>query len=438
MRATTIIFEEDSGSPLETPQRIIYPNKPHASALHVEEIDSITFQSPEDTAKYHNLTVNESSGTRLIIEEQESDNEAFSSSSGKFYRGVSITSATTSDDEVSFSRQSSRLGTEEPEQAQRVQVNGVSADTNQAELSKGLQKEETEQRDAEKSKKVHFEDDLAADTEKAKLMERLDRTESKMEGDEYCVQIGGDTNTLKAGKMLEKIVPEEHQASESAQIDTTDLQGEKDIEQGKMLDKADGGECHPDGEIPIRTEDVQPKDAVSTGMKLEKTDVGNEKVAEGKSVESKESDSPRKALLKETAENETTDTPKETILSEDSSELIKAKQLIKESVEEMSIKKSAMEESAANEKSKKALLKDEAIAEEATVKSKKSTESEAQQPMQPEGSTLKPKMSLTYHYLRTIYINLYYICTHIFTPLKQHSDVHFSTTRHQIGYACYL
>nr|XP_029726473.1 obscurin isoform X3 [Aedes albopictus] len=385
MRATTIIFEEDSGSPLETPQRIIYPNKPHASALHVEEIDSITFQSPEDTAKYHNLTVNESSGTRLIIEEQESDNEAFSSSSGKFYRGVSITSATTSDDEVSFSRQSSRLGTEEPELAQRMQMNGVSAEANQAELSKGLQKEDAEQRDAEKGKKVHFEDDLAADTEKAKLMERLDRTESKMEGDEYCVQIGSDTNTPKAAKMLEKIYAEEHEASASEPIDTTDLQGEKG-KQAKVINKVDAEECHPVGKIPIKTEDVPSEDAGNTRKKLEKANIENAKISEEKSMESKDIDSPRKALLKETVENETTDASKEPILSDDSSESLKAKQLRKESVEEISIKKSAMEESAANEKSKKALLKDEAVAEEAAVKSKKSTESEAQQPMQPEAS----------------------------------------------------
>ncbi|XP_052897549.1 obscurin [Anopheles moucheti] len=110
MRATTVIFEEDSGSPLEVMQKIIYPNRPHASALHVEEIDTITFTSPEQKRQYQSqLSATEASAaTRTVIEEIESDGEA--TPKGKLSRGVSITSA--SEDELLLSRQNSRTGAE--------------------------------------------------------------------------------------------------------------------------------------------------------------------------------------------------------------------------------------------------------------------------------------------------------------------------------------
>lgn len=341
MRATTIIFEEDSGSPLETPQRIIYPNKPHASALHVEEVDSITFQSPEDTAKYHQLTVNESSETRLVIEEMESDNEAVSLSAGKFSRGVSITSTTTSDDEQSFSRQSSRLGTEEPEIGKRVETNGISAEPQQAVSSVGFQKEEAEQRDAEKGKKVHFEEDLTEETKNARLMEKQQVQEGDVEVDERCVKVSKDSATPKSGKMLEKADAMEGQAAE-----------------GKYTE-----------------EDVQATNAV------------------------------KKALAKETAEAKTAEKPTQPGLSaDDGSETRKSKKLRKESLEEAAQQKSEKpKQESINEQTKQALLKDEVV-EEDTEAAKKPKESEAKQPTRPEGSTLKAQIShsLNYHYFTTL------------------------------------
>ncbi|XP_065086396.1 obscurin isoform X3 [Ochlerotatus camptorhynchus] len=325
MRATTIIFEEDSGSPLETPQRIIYPNKPHASALHVEEVDSITFQSPEDTAKYHHLTVNESSGTRLVIEELESDNEAVSSSTGKFSRGVSITSATTSDDEQSISRQSSRLGTEEPESGQRVQTNGISAESQQADSSLGLQKEEAEQRDAEKGKKVHFVDDLADETKKARLIEKQEVEEGDVEVDERCVKVSKDSATPKSAKMLEK-------------ADATEGQAAK----GK----------------PVDSEEVQATNAVE------------------------------KALEKEAAEVKAVEEPTQpaALGADDGSESLKSKKLRKESLEEaVQQKPEKPKQESINEQTKQALLKDETVEEDAEA-SKKPKESEVKQPTRPEAS----------------------------------------------------
>ncbi|XP_021696069.1 LOW QUALITY PROTEIN: obscurin [Aedes aegypti] len=373
MRATTIIFEEDSGSPLETPQRIIYPNKPHASALHVEEIDSITFQSPEDTAKYHNLTVNESSGTRLIIEEQESDNEAYSASSGKYSRGVSITSATTSDDEASFSRQSSRLGTEEPETAQRMQVNGVSTtEVKQAELSEGLHREDADQRDAEKGKKVHFEDDLASETKRARILEKQDVDESEVS--EQCAQMSRDTNTLQAGKLFEKGVAEQDQAPDSKLMDTNDVQNEGGIKTGKTLDKMAMDECHTADDILLKPEHDHSENAIKSGKKLEKSEIENITVLEGKPIEPKEIADGKKSFAKEAALEGVIDASKTQISNEELPECLKTKQLRAESIEEVEPQKSDKPfENSTNEKSKKALLEDEA---EAIVK----------QPTQPEAS----------------------------------------------------
>ncbi|XP_058124576.1 obscurin [Anopheles ziemanni] len=109
MRATTVIFEEDASSPIEVMQKIIYPNQPHASAFHVEEIDTITFVSPEQKRQFlSQASANESTATRTVIEEIESDNEA--STKEQLSRGVSITSAAS--EEELYSRQNSRTGVE--------------------------------------------------------------------------------------------------------------------------------------------------------------------------------------------------------------------------------------------------------------------------------------------------------------------------------------
>ncbi|XP_035904932.1 obscurin isoform X2 [Anopheles stephensi] len=195
MRATTVIFEEDSGSPIEVMQKIIYPNKPHASALHVEEIDTITFTSPEQKRQYQSqLSANE--GSRTVIEEIESDNET--ATKGKLSRGVSITSA--SEDELLPSRQNSRVGVEseltkptnatlETSELGKENVSQESFDAKQEKLTmedvpdsprKGnlLETGVCEERTGRKSieKKVSFEDDLP---QQGKSLERQELTESE-------------------------------------------------------------------------------------------------------------------------------------------------------------------------------------------------------------------------------------------------------------------
>ncbi|XP_062553317.1 obscurin isoform X3 [Armigeres subalbatus] len=387
MRATTIIFEEDSGSPLETPQRIIYPNKPHASALHVEEIDSITFQSPEDTVKYHNLTVNESSSTRLIIEEQESDNEANFSNSGKFSRGVSITSATTSDDESSFSRQSSRLGTEEPEASLQVEINESFREAKQAQSSLGLQRENAEQHDAEKIKKVHFEDDLNEEVKRAKLMKKQEIATGDVEVDERCSQVSRNTATPKAGKMLEKTSVEEGRHADSKLPETIDVQAE-DVSAGKILDRMTDGESHTIKSIPTVTEDMQQSETPNkTGEKLEKGNIEQVDVANGKPIKSKEIDNAKKALIKEVAQNEVFDSLEKQMNDEDLPTSLKAKELSQEAINENTCQKSIKPtQSSSSEQSKKALVDNEAIENEMSANKAKLTELEVKQPAQPEAS----------------------------------------------------
>uniref|UniRef100_A0A182Y0V6 DH domain-containing protein n=1 Tax=Anopheles stephensi TaxID=30069 RepID=A0A182Y0V6_ANOST len=195
MRATTVIFEEDSGSPIEVMQKIIYPNKPHASALHVEEIDTITFTSPEQTRQYQSqLSANE--GSRTVIEEIESDNET--ATKGNLSRGVSITSA--SEDELLLSRQNSRAGVEseltkptnatlDTSELGKENASHESFDAKQEKLTmedvpdsprKGnlLETGVCEERAGRKSieKKVSFEDDLP---QQGKSLERQELTESE-------------------------------------------------------------------------------------------------------------------------------------------------------------------------------------------------------------------------------------------------------------------
>ena len=87
IRATTVIFEEDcfcSPEPIEA--KFIYPIKPHATALQVEEIGSFTFSTYQDSTEYDQMNA----GVKLIIEENESDNDA--SCTIKRTRNVSINS----------------------------------------------------------------------------------------------------------------------------------------------------------------------------------------------------------------------------------------------------------------------------------------------------------------------------------------------------------
>ncbi|XP_055536216.1 obscurin isoform X3 [Wyeomyia smithii] len=202
MRATTVIFEEDSGSPVEAMQRIIYPNKPHATALHVEEVDSITFESPEETAKYHSLSVTESTGTKWFIEEHESDNEA-ANATGHHSRGISITSA--SDDEL-LSPEVSRTQIAEVEQ-RRFETNREDVEVNVAKVAdqatlRKLEKQDSASGDLDKPKKVHFEEQVTESSTKACLFEQHSRedVDSTAKGK---VNAENKLATSDTGKLLE-------------------------------------------------------------------------------------------------------------------------------------------------------------------------------------------------------------------------------------------
>ncbi|XP_058062873.1 obscurin [Anopheles bellator] len=148
MRATTVIFEEDGGSPFEeVMQKIIYPTKPHISSCQVEEIDTVTFASPEQKLRQQSLVESLSASTRTVIEEIESDGEL--TARGKLSRGVSITSA--SEDEQ-FSRQNSQqpqvdeLPQEQPSRGRLLETAGS--------IEEGRPKKGSIE------KKVSFEEDL--------------------------------------------------------------------------------------------------------------------------------------------------------------------------------------------------------------------------------------------------------------------------------------
>uniref|UniRef100_A0AAG5DF48 Muscle M-line assembly protein unc-89 n=1 Tax=Anopheles atroparvus TaxID=41427 RepID=A0AAG5DF48_ANOAO len=242
MRATTVIFEEDASSPIEVMQKIIYPNQPHASAFHVEEIDTITFVSPEQKRQYLSQpSPSESTATRTVIEEIESDSEA--SVKERLSRGVSITSAA-SEEELRYSRQSSRTGadseglqqpsnatvdesdlTEEqavPERfdANRAQstVDNVSAEEN---LQKGnlLETGTAEDRSRRKSveKRVSFEDELP---QKGKMLERQEVVENEPDQPEsveekICVSKRAESKVLTKEQMEEGSVDgKAHKAGE--------------------------------------------------------------------------------------------------------------------------------------------------------------------------------------------------------------------------------
>uniref|UniRef100_A0A182J430 Muscle M-line assembly protein unc-89 n=1 Tax=Anopheles atroparvus TaxID=41427 RepID=A0A182J430_ANOAO len=242
MRATTVIFEEDASSPIEVMQKIIYPNQPHASAFHVEEIDTITFVSPEQKRQYlSQASASESTATRTVIEEIESDSEA--SVKERLSRGVSITSAA-SEEELRYSRQSSRTGadseglqqpsnatvdesdlTEEqavPERfdANRAQstVDDVSAEEN---LQKGnlLETGTAEDRSRRKSveKRVSFEDELP---QKGKMLERQEVVENepdqpKSVEEKICVSKRAESKVLTKEQMEEGSVDgKAHKAGE--------------------------------------------------------------------------------------------------------------------------------------------------------------------------------------------------------------------------------
>lgn len=364
MRATTIIFEEDSGSPLEVPQRIIFPNRPHASALHVEEIDSITFKSPEEKAEYHSLTVNESAGTRLVIEELESDNEAASGGgAGRYSRGVSITSA--SDDEL-LSRQSSRPGMEEfTEQAK------------QAEESQGLTREDADLNDSEKSKRVRFEADVAEGAKKARLLEKQESEGGNVEIDEKCLKVDNNAGTSQAGKLLSKESIEEAEGPKGQAVDETEAE------------KAQKKQALLKGTIDVgAAEEAKPIGSEDTAEAKKAKNLQQEEAVENTqpSVEAQETQlgsKPKKALKSEESVEVEADASKKQKLTEDT-EASKKKALLKEeSVDEITDKAKQLEQT--EDKPKQASLQED-ITEVDAAKSQQPQESDANRATRPEGS----------------------------------------------------
>lgn len=79
MRATTVIFEEDGSLEEATTVNIVLPNRPHATALQVEELGSYKLEQHEQSVSYHILD-NDGEGkssvyTQGIIDEVDSDND---------------------------------------------------------------------------------------------------------------------------------------------------------------------------------------------------------------------------------------------------------------------------------------------------------------------------------------------------------------------------
>lgn len=101
IRATTVIFEEDS--PFDEPviANIVLPNRPHATSLQVEEVGSFKFETNEQSVAYQ-VVDGSGHGRQMqgIIDEMDSDNEHGYAQKRGASRNISIASA--SDDDVSI------------------------------------------------------------------------------------------------------------------------------------------------------------------------------------------------------------------------------------------------------------------------------------------------------------------------------------------------
>ncbi|XP_053676585.1 obscurin [Anopheles nili] len=213
MRATTVIFEEDSGSPIEVMQRIIYPNQPHASALHVEEIDTITFTSPEQKRHYQSqlLSSEASVATHTVIEEIESDTD---SKAGKLSRGVSITSA--SEDEM-LSRQNSRTA-----------VEGELAKPTNATVGESDVKQENASQ------------------------EQFETNHSKP-------QVVDVTDSPRKGNLLDSAEAEKHRVKKTVE---KKVSFEDDLpQQGKCLERQEAVTNEPEQPVPVQEEVIEKKSA---------------------------------------------------------------------------------------------------------------------------------------------------------------------------------
>lgn len=92
MNTTTVIFEEESTTPEISDTKIIYPNRPHASAFQVEEIESFTFLSHEENISYQEIDTKQPEPS---VVEYEADTEKIQIKN--ISRGISISSATEED-----------------------------------------------------------------------------------------------------------------------------------------------------------------------------------------------------------------------------------------------------------------------------------------------------------------------------------------------------
>lgn len=103
LRATTVILEEDGSLEDATTVNIVLPNRPHASALQVEEIGSYKLESHEQSVSYQVLDDGKNIFNRGIIDEIDSDTDplaAHTRTKVTTSRNISINSV--SEDEVPY------------------------------------------------------------------------------------------------------------------------------------------------------------------------------------------------------------------------------------------------------------------------------------------------------------------------------------------------
>ncbi|XP_055610564.1 obscurin isoform X2 [Uranotaenia lowii] len=382
VRSTTVIFEEDSGSPLleEAPKRIIYPTKPHASALHVEEIDSIVLESNENKAIFQSLTVNEGSAatTKFFVEEAESDNEASTTKTnafGKLSRGVSITSA--SEDELLLSRQSSRVGVEESQQ-------GVMGD--------GLNRENIEEREADKAKKVRFEDESVEVSKTSKQLQKDVVEEGvPLEVDERCVKVSKTDGEPKKGKLLSKQSLEEESVEDSSKGKTEDVESVPKRKKSLLSETLESKEMESEKaatEQPLDTSEAKKAKKLEKQMSsdVQQQQSEKQKADVSESQKPKQPDVEDRKLEKQSIQTESMEEPKpkkEDVVEKGKPE----KALSKEEAEvgQMEEAKTKKEEFVEKGKPKKALSKEEAEAGQ-MEESKKTATAEADSAKQAEAS----------------------------------------------------
>lgn len=105
IRATTIIFEEDSSFDEPVIANIVLPNRPHATSLQVEEVGSFKFETNEQSVTYQAID-GSGDGRHMqgIIDENDSDNEHSFSQKNR-NRNISIVSASEDEGSVGYARE---------------------------------------------------------------------------------------------------------------------------------------------------------------------------------------------------------------------------------------------------------------------------------------------------------------------------------------------